>query len=276
MRTAARPTKCPSCGSERARRYCAECGERLLSSDDLNLRHFLFEQLPHECLHVDGKLPRTLRLLFSKPGALAVNYVAGRRQRFVGPLRFYLLLFLLHLFMAAALGGVGAALPERVRDFDAFGILSHLMHSRPNVNWQGPMVVSHVREYGRWLSEAATLLIFMVVAIVQKWLFWRQHRRYLEHVALALNVASFFMAVFVIGELLFAAVSPHRFGESDALLQSLLGMSALPIYWFLAIRRFYGLKTLPAAAAAVVVTAAHAVVAVGLNTIVYAILISTA
>lgn len=276
MTTIAPPTKCPSCGSYRAGRYCAECGERFLSSDDLQLKHFLFEQLPHECLHVDGKLPRTLRLLFSKPGALGVNYVEGRRQRFVGPLRIYLVLFLLHLFMSATLGGVGASLPERVRDFDAFGILSHLMQTRPNVNWQSPIIVSHVREYGRWLSEVATLLIFIVVAIVQKWIFWRQHRRYLEHVALALNVASFFMAVFVIGELLVCAVSPHRFGESDALLQSLLGMSALPIYWFLAIRRFYGLKMLHAAAAAIVVTAAHAIVALGLNTIVYAILIRTA
>jgi hypothetical protein len=276
MTRAPQSNKCSSCGLDRTGRYCAQCGERFLSSDDLELRHFLFEQLPHECLHVDGKLPRTIRLLFAQPGVLAVNYVEGRRQRFVGPLRIYLILFLLHVFLTATLGGVAASLPERVRDFDAFGILAHLMLIRPNVNWQSPAVISHVQEYGRWLSEVATLLIFLVVAVVQQWIFRRQHRRYLEHVALALNVAAFFLAVLVIAELLFSAVTQHRFGESDALLQSLLGMSALPIYWFLAIRRFYGLKTLPSAVTAIAVTSAHAVVALGLSTIVYAILIKTA
>jgi hypothetical protein len=47
----------------------------------------------------------------------------------------------------------------------------------------------------------------------------------------------------------------------------------LPIYWFFAIRRFYGLKTSASAGAAVIVTAGQAVVATMLNTAVLAVLI---
>jgi hypothetical protein len=268
--------KCPSCGANRLSRYCAECGEKFISPKDLELRHFLFEQLPHEFLHVDGKLPRTLWLLFTQPGALARNHVAGRRQPFVGPLRFYIVLFLLQVVVGAVVSGPGSSFLERVRDSDPFGVLSHLMSSRPDVDWHSPAVAAHVRELGHWLSELATLLIFMLVAWVQMLVFYRLHRRYLEHVALALNVASFFLAVITVADLLVWAVSRNRFGNLEAQLQSLLALSALPLYWCLAIRRFYELRLLPSAAAAIVLTVANALMALGLSTIVYAILIETA
>lgn len=268
--------KCPSCGANRQSRYCADCGEKFVSPNDFELKHFIFDELPHEFLHVDGKLPRTMRLLFTQPGALAKNYVSGRRQPFVGPLRIYIVLFLLQVVVGAAVSGPGTSLPERVHDSDPFGLLSHLMSSRPNVDWHSPAIAAHVREIGHWLSELATLLIFMLVAAVQQVIFYRLHRRYLEHLALALNVASFFLAAVTVCEVLAWAVTRNRSGNLDAQLQSLIAMSALPVYWCLAIRRFYELKTLPSAAAAILITAANAVMAFGLSTIVYAILISTA
>src|SRR5450631_3543 len=100
-----------------------------LSPGDFEVKHFLLEQLTHEILDVNGKLPRTLRVLLTQPGEMAVNYVMGKRQRFVAPLRLYLILFLLHAFIAAVFGGPGASLLERVREFDVFGLLSHLISS---------------------------------------------------------------------------------------------------------------------------------------------------
>ena len=217
-----------------------------------------------------------MRLLFMQPGALARNYVAGRRQQFVSPLRIYIALFFLQVIVGAAVGGPGLSLLERVHDSDPFGVLSRLMSSRPNIDWQSPAVVVHVRELGHWLSELATLLIFMLVAAVQKLIFYRLRRRYLEHVALALNVASFFLVALTVCELLAWGVTRNRIGNVEAPLQTLIGISALPVYWYLAIRRFYELKALPSAAATMVITLANAAMAIGLSTIVYAILIRTA
>jgi hypothetical protein len=267
---------CPSCGAKRQSRYCAECGEKFISPKDFELKHFLFEQLPDEFLHVDGKLPRTMRLLLMHPGALAKSYVAGRRQPFVGPLRIYIVLFLSQVVVGAIVSGTGTPFLERVHEFDLFGVLSHLMSSRPDVDWHSPAVAARVRERGHWLSELATLLIFMLVAGVQKLIFYRLHRHYLEHVALALNVASFLLAAITVCELLVWAVTRNPSGGLEAHLQSLLAIWALPVYWYLAIRRFYELKMFPSAAAAIVITLANAVMALGLNTIVYAILIETA
>jgi hypothetical protein len=266
---------CPSCGATRKSRYCAECGEKFISPKELELKHFLFEQLPEEFLHVNGKLPRTMRLLFMQPGALAKNYVAGQRQAFVGPLRVYIVLFLLQVVVGAALGGHGTPFLERAHDSDPFGVLSRLMSSRSNVDWHSPAVAAHVRELGHWVGELGTLLIFLFVAGLQQILFYRQHRRYLEHVALALNVASFFLATLTVCELLVWAVTWNRFGNLAPQVQSLIATSALPVYWYLAIRRFYQLRALPSAAAAIVITLANAMMALALSTVVYAILIET-
>lgn len=268
--------KCPSCGANRQGRYCAECGEKFISPKDFELKHFLFEQLPHEFLHVDGKLPRTIRLLLTQPGALAKNHVAGKRQRFVGPLRLYIVLFLLQVILGAVVSGPGSSFQERVHDSDPFGILANLMSTRPKVDWHSPAVAAHVRELGHWLSELGTLFIFLLVAGVQELVFYRLHRRYLEHVALALNVAAFFLTALMVCELVLWAVVRNRIGNFETQLQSLVALSALPVYWCLAIRRFYELRILPAAAAAIVITFANAVMALGLSTIVYAILIATA
>ncbi len=266
---------CPSCGARRQRRYCAECGEKSISPEDFKLSYFLFEHLPDEFLHVDGKLPKTIWLLLLQPGALAESYVTGRRQPFVGPLRVYIVLFLLHMVVDGTLSGPGSTWITRVHDSDPFGLLSYLMASRPNVDWHSPTIAAHFREVGHWLGELSTLFIFLLVAGVQKLIFYRLHRYYLEHVALALNVASFFLAALTICEVFGWAVTKHPFTNWQAQLESVVSVTALPIYWCLAIRRFYELKTLPSVAAAIVITFANAVMALALSTIVYVILIET-
>jgi hypothetical protein len=256
--------------------YCAACGERFLSVEDFDIRHFLVEHLPHEVLHVDGKLARTLRLLFLRPGRLAVDHVEGRRQPFVSPLRLYLLMFLLHEFLVALTKGFGMTFAERVGGTDLFGVLTHLMSLRPDVDWRSGGLNERLREHGNWMSEMATLLIFLVVAVFQKLLFYRLHRSYLQHVALALNVAAFYLAVIVLGELLSLPFAARRSGEFLLYLQQIAGLTVLPLYWMLAIRRFYSIRTALAVPAAIIMTAVNSLAAIILSTTLYAIMIITA
>jgi len=80
--------RCPNCGSEAHDRFCAACGQRQRDLDFslwAVLRHFV-----EEVSSMDGRLPRTLRLLTMRPGALSSRYLAGRRASFTPPLRLYL------------------------------------------------------------------------------------------------------------------------------------------------------------------------------------------
>lgn len=268
--------RCPSCAEPGRGRYCSACGERFLADHDFSLRHFFLETLPHDVLDIDGKFLRTLRLLLLRPGMLASEYVAGRRQRYVGPLRFYVITFLLHAALTALLAGHGPSLLEHFRESDPTQLLARLAASRPGVNWNDPELMASLDERGRWFAEFGTMLIFLGLAALQKLVFYRSGRRYLEHVALSLNIVSFYIVILLLVEIGLGIFARSHFADYNVGAQQWVALTLLPVYWFLAIRRFYGLRALPSLFGALMMWVGHVLIAQCMNLLVLALLIETA
>jgi hypothetical protein len=92
-------TACLNCGASLAGAYCERCGQKA-GPPNPTLHEFLHD-LTHEILHVDGKIFRTVRLLFVRPGFLTAEQCAGRKSSYVAPIRLYLI-FSVAYFAAAA------------------------------------------------------------------------------------------------------------------------------------------------------------------------------
>lgn len=90
---------CLNCGTNIQLEYCPECGQRAIDPDP-TLREMLHE-LAQELFHWDGKLVATYRVLLTKPGELTREYLAGRRVRYVSPIRVYLVCSVLYFLLAA-------------------------------------------------------------------------------------------------------------------------------------------------------------------------------
>jgi len=69
-------------------RYCAQCGQETALHPP-SLGEFLHEFVGHY-IALEGALWKTLTLLVLQPGRLTNEYFAGRRRRYVLPLRLYL------------------------------------------------------------------------------------------------------------------------------------------------------------------------------------------
>jgi hypothetical protein len=84
---------CANCGDVLAGEYCSRCGQRAL---DLH-RPFstLVSDAVGDVLNLDTRLVRTIRPLMLAPGAVAKDYIAGRRASHVPPLKLYLIAALL-------------------------------------------------------------------------------------------------------------------------------------------------------------------------------------
>ena len=81
--------RCANCSMLLTGRWCAACGQD--SRDPLRDFGALTGEFLDNVVGWDSRLVRTLRLLFGSPGALTGEFVAGRRARYLGPLRLYLI-----------------------------------------------------------------------------------------------------------------------------------------------------------------------------------------
>jgi hypothetical protein len=79
---------CPNCGAAVSGNFCHECGQATVLHPP-STREFLHEFVGHY-VALEGKLLQTMKLLLLKPGQLSLEYLLGRRVRYIEPLRVYL------------------------------------------------------------------------------------------------------------------------------------------------------------------------------------------
>lgn len=91
---------CLNCGAPLTDTFCCHCGQQ-----DRNVKRPLFallKEASHAVFELDGRAYRTLFYLFSRPGYLTQEYIAGRRASFTPPLRLFLILSIIFFFMISA------------------------------------------------------------------------------------------------------------------------------------------------------------------------------
>jgi hypothetical protein len=89
-------TQCENCGAPLTGHYCAQCGQAAVDYRR-SFRHVIADVL-ESFLNWDSKFFATIALLIFKPWRLTNEFLAGKRVRYVNPLRLYLLASILFFF----------------------------------------------------------------------------------------------------------------------------------------------------------------------------------
>jgi hypothetical protein len=90
---------CANCGVTLNGHYCWNCGQPA-ENPVHSLWHFIGEAT-EDLTHADSRLWRTLGALLFKPGFLTTEFLAGRRVRYLPPIRLYLVMsVVLFLFLS--------------------------------------------------------------------------------------------------------------------------------------------------------------------------------
>src|SRR6266498_1017545 len=89
-------THCENCGAPLTGHYCAQCGQAAVDYRR-SFRHVIADVL-ESFLNWDSKFFTTIALLILKPWRLTNEFLAGKRVRYVNPLRLYLLASILFFF----------------------------------------------------------------------------------------------------------------------------------------------------------------------------------
>jgi hypothetical protein len=223
---------CPECAAPLAGEYCHRCGEKLPDAHDLTLKHFLHHGL-HELTHFDSKIFRTVQALLFRPGLLTVEYLAGRRKRYVLPLRLFLVIFALNFFLytrpGVALYDVRfiTSTPQSKPFADALErgaakrhMDKEILFDRINEHWQ----------HNASLFQLGEVFFFAVWLAVLNW-----RRYFVEHLIFALHVSSF--------TLLFGSVTwlyYLRYGFKQNFFLIGISFTVLLLYLWRAVPRMYG------------------------------------
>jgi hypothetical protein len=249
---------CANCGTPAAGDYCPACGQEQRGYHR-SLRAIVGEALDG-LAGWDGKIPATLWALLRHPGALTAAFLAGRRVRYVRPLRLYLSASAAFFLALAATGRDGSLAVVKVESRDAArsparvvapaapaaarddGVVSRWYRERKRALFELPPA-----QRQRVLSQAfvaklptTVFLLVPLFALLLRGLYRRAPVFYAEHLVFALHVHAYGMVVLAAAQF---ARAPWAVAALGGALAYLLAAAALPA-------RLHGAAAPVAAAAA--------------------------
>ncbi len=230
-------TACTNCGVEGADLFCPRCGERQPGHHDLSIKHFAHDVV-HEVGHLDSKLFKTLRELVTRPGFLTAEYFAGRKSRYIPPLRLFLTLFALQFIAFTFYKPAAVFSVESFKKFDSRGALTQLVERRA-VKRHMTTEVFEERVDERWHKNLSLLQLVHILglAVVLKLL---HRRRFLvEHLVFSAHVLSFSYIMMLVLVWPIYAVVGFQPGPLQKVVSGIT-IAILLVYLYFAQRRFYG------------------------------------
>jgi hypothetical protein len=204
------PRSCAGCGAELDGRFCAACGEEVLTAEARTVRHFLTTSVLDEVVQFDSRFWRTMRALLFQPGRLTREHIAGNRRAYVGPVK--LLLASILAFVVATRGGFvatlmlgpivlsiaptapppGLTLRETMVYVDRFGLLDSELNARLQ-RGGGPTAAAQIafRDRIRGVVQPLSFGNVFFLGLGLYLLFRRRFPFYVDHLIFSVHAISF-------------------------------------------------------------------------------------
>ncbi len=230
---------CANCGTPLRGRFCSACGQEDRDPARVSVGELVSDWLG-DVFTFDSRLFRTLGPLVRKPGFLTREYLAGRRMRYVPPLRLFIFISLI-MFLVMGLTGVRfswqvtsgdkvLATPDRAQE------TSTEAAAEPAESAGRSWVQKDPDEINRRLFDRSPQVMFVLAPLFAFYVWLLERRRspfYMSHLIFSLHVHGFWFLAFIAAALLDAPFREHQPGK-------LLLFLTLAPYLYFALRRAYG------------------------------------
>ena len=223
---------CPNCDAPRGGgEYCHQCGQRRMHPDHYTVRHFL-KTILHEVGDLDSKIFKTFSFLLFRPGYLTTEYLAERKERYLTPVKLYLIVSAVFFFLAW-----DAML--QIQNFEQQFRANPALQSVPK-----PEGIELSIFFQQWIEKsgdysavtrfASVIGLGLILAV----LYYGARKYYVEHLIFAFHYYAFDFCFFTLLILLlkiFSLVTNTRVPEWTLY----GGYLALLLYGFAALKRVY-------------------------------------
>ncbi len=226
---------CPNCGTSLLGSHCHECGQKKIHLDELSLKRFVGRVINDFTDLEISKILRTLWAVMLRPGLLAVEYLAGRRGNYIGPVKLYLTFSALYfLFAWGVLSEVRGGSSERIGRHSVTISMARQRGIDPVV--LADQVVQKAEKYASVLRFFSVLISGTFLAA----LYFRMKKYYVEHLIFSLYYYSFDFFCKSSFAVLFLATAAVGFKLPSFILTMFYPVAF--IYLLFALRRVYQQK----------------------------------
>lgn len=233
---------CRNCETELSGEFCHKCGQSSIIVR--RPARDLFNDVVTNLVQWDSRLIHTLKNLFIRPGFLSLEWINGRRMRYVPPFRLYIVAsFILFLFvgLAANLSPEDAGIAISDASEATEDLTTALEEARENGEWLAEIMLvaaidlvedpaAYIQKIVRHLPKAAFLLL-PIFALIHLAVEFRKDRYYIDFLVFSLHFHAF--AFSLIALILLTGLISQRAGDFANLLNFLI-----PVYAIIGIKRF--------------------------------------
>lgn len=183
---------CLNCGAPLEGEYCHKCGQKRITRGDRSVAKFL-QNFVEEFFTFDAKFFRSFKLLLAYPGELTNEYIKGKVNRYISPLKMYLFMSLVTFFISSLIS------PEKVESFEDLGVISNIgNYIIASKNISKDMLAER---FNNEMSSKLPLYMFgmiLMFSLPLKLIYLSKKRYYVEHLVFALHYFSFIMLCFTV------------------------------------------------------------------------------
>ncbi|HMT08013.1 MAG TPA: DUF3667 domain-containing protein [Pyrinomonadaceae bacterium] len=226
---------CPNCEASFESKFCPDCGQKRIDKHEFAVGHF-FGHIVHEFTHLDSnKIIRTFVDLVIKPGRLTFDYLAGRKGKYINPIRVYLTvsaIYFLFAWGALATAGGGSAQDNSSRQF----VIE--MAKRKNV--EPTVLAEKIQDKAGKYAGTFRFASVLISGLFLMLLFRSSGRYYVEHLIFSLHFYSFDFLAKTVVALVF--LTETYTGHTTFIVARVLYYVLAFVYLLFALKLVYGLS----------------------------------
>jgi len=231
--------RCLNCDAALGGKFCSVCGQKEIEPEERTLKYFLF-QFFGAAFFLENNFLKNLWILFSKPGTLTLDYIAGKRKRWMAPFSIFLLINLIY-FIVNPLSDFSLSLRDQVH----FQLHSGI--AKPMVERKLADRKLSFEDYGQQYKNqsdtlAKTLLIINVPLSALFFMVWFYRRKmfFADHFVFFIHFYAWLLFVVLLISIVFSGLIYFNIlSGKDNSIAIFTFLMLIGLYLLIAIRKVY-------------------------------------
>ena len=227
------PRKCTNCEAAIEFDYCARCGQKVLKAENRSIK-VLMEDFFANFFFLDNRIWRSTIYLLFKPGKISLEYLEGKRKKFLSPISLFLFVNLLY-FIIDPSADYHLELIDQVKLQPYSDIAMQMVEKE--VAERGVFFYEYEALYNSKTTQLSKLFMIANVPVIALLIYisvFRIRKYYYDSLIFSFHFFTFFLLTTIVGNILASLL--------DVIDSLSFALIVFFVYTLLSIRKFVNVK----------------------------------